>query len=69
MVRPAAACDDATWAAYLYLRDNVRGEHAERWRHTHGCGQFFNVVRDTLTDRVVTTYPAGHARSAAGGEI
>ena len=69
MVRPDADCDDATWGAYLYLRDNRRGEHAERWRHTHGCGQFFNAVRDTLNDRLIDTYPAGHERAAAGGEI
>ncbi len=69
MVRPKPDCDEATWAAYLYLRDNVRGEHAERWRHVHGCGQFFNATRDTRSDRMLRTYPAGEARAAAGGEI
>ena len=29
--RPAELSDDE-WAAYLYLRDNPRGRHAERWR-------------------------------------
>ena len=43
--------DDAEWAAFLYQRTNPKGRHAERWRHVHGCGRFFNVVRDTLTDR------------------
>lgn len=69
MVRPGPDCDDAVWASYLYMRDNIRGEHAERWRHLHGCGQYFNAVRDTVTDRIGATYPAGHARAASGGEI
>ncbi|HVZ09304.1 sarcosine oxidase subunit delta [Rhodopila sp.] len=48
---PAAVSDEA-WAAYLYLRDNPKGPLAERWRHRHGCGRFFSVVRDTVTDRI-----------------
>jgi sarcosine oxidase, subunit delta len=64
VVRPAdpAAVDDGAWGAYLYLRTNVRGVHAERWRHTHGCGRFFNALRETVTDRIVATYPAGTPR-------
>ena len=42
---------DEDWAAFLYARTNTRGAHAERWRHVHGCGRFFNVVRDTVADR------------------
>jgi sarcosine oxidase, subunit delta len=54
-VNPAAA-DDASWAAYLYLRENPRGGHTERWRHLHGCGRFFNCLRNTVTDRITATY-------------
>jgi sarcosine oxidase subunit delta len=50
---------DDDWAAYLYLRTNIKGVHAERWRHTRGCGRFFNALRDTTTDRFVVTYKAG----------
>lgn len=50
---------DAQWADYLYARVNRRGLHAERWRHVHGCGQFFNLQRDTATDRIVASYPIG----------
>ncbi|WP_160121279.1 sarcosine oxidase subunit delta [Rhodovarius lipocyclicus] len=57
-----AALSDAEWAAYLHQRRNPRGPHAERWRHIHGCGRFFNAVRDTLTDRFLATYPTGAAR-------
>lgn len=68
MVRPTGDVSEEAWGAYLYLRDNKRGSHAERWRHIHGCGQFFNVERDTVSDRIARSYPAGHDRSAAGSE-
>lgn len=62
IARPAdpRACSDQQWADYLYLRDNVKGVHAERWRHTHGCARFFNALRDTTTDRFLATYEVGH---------
>jgi sarcosine oxidase, subunit delta len=47
------------WAQYLYGRTNTRGVHAERWRHTHGCGRFFNALRDTTTDQFVAVYEVG----------
>jgi sarcosine oxidase subunit delta len=53
---------DGEWAEFLYARDNERGIHAERWRHIHGCARFFNVVRDTATDRILTSYKSGEAR-------
>jgi sarcosine oxidase subunit delta len=61
---PAALTDDQ-WAEFLYRRDNTKGVHAERWRHVHGCARFFNMVRDTTTDRIVTTYKTGEARPEA----
>jgi sarcosine oxidase subunit delta len=53
IARPAdpSAVSDEDWAAFLYRRTNPRGLHAERWRHVHGCGRFFTVRRDTVTDR------------------
>jgi len=64
IARPAdpAAMSDDDWAAYLYLRTNAKGVHAERWRHTRGCGRFFNALRDTTTDRFIATYKAGEKR-------
>lgn len=59
------AVDDAAWAAYLYLRDNPKGVIAERWRHVHGCGRFFNALRHTVSDRVLATYLAGTPRPDA----
>jgi sarcosine oxidase, subunit delta len=51
--------DDHAWADFLYLRTNPKGTHAERWRHIHGCGRFFNCVRDTVTDSIIATYKVG----------
>ena len=56
---------DAAWEQFLYLRRNPKGLHAERWRHTNGCGRFFNCVRDTLTDKISVTYKAGEPRPEA----
>jgi sarcosine oxidase subunit delta len=63
--RVVEGVSDAEWAAYLYARANKRGPHAERWRHIHGCGQFFNVLRDTRTDRITASYPIGAPPEAA----
>ena len=57
LIRPAG--EEGDWGAYLYARDNIRGRAHERWRHSHGCGQFFNAVRDTVSDTIEWTYPAG----------
>lgn len=53
---------DQEWAEFLYFRSNAKGVHAERWRHVHGCGRFFNALRDTVSDRFLVTYKAGAAR-------
>ncbi|EKE44851.1 sarcosine oxidase subunit delta [Oceaniovalibus guishaninsula JLT2003] len=62
--RPAdpASLSDEEWRDYLFIRSNVKGTHAERWRHIHGCARFFNALRDTVSDEFITTYPAGQAR-------
>ena len=54
--------DDAQWEGFLFIRSNPRGRHHERWRHIHGCGRFFNAIRDTVTDKFETTYKAGEPR-------
>jgi len=62
--RPAdpMSLSDEEWRDFLFIRSNPRGLHAERWRHIHGCGRFFNALRDTVSDRFLTTYPAGQPR-------
>lgn len=60
--RPALECSDEEWTQYLYFRDNPRGLHAERWCHNYGCGQWFNVLRDTVTHEIRSVYRMGQAR-------
>jgi sarcosine oxidase subunit delta len=62
LTRPALSCSDQEWTDYLFNRDNPKGVHFERWCHTFGCGQWFNIARDTVTHRIVTAYPMGSAR-------
>jgi sarcosine oxidase subunit delta len=62
------AVSDQEWTEYVYVRSNPKGVHAERWRHLHGCGRFFNALRDTVTDKFVTTYKVGEPRPSADGE-
>jgi len=53
---------DEEWRNFLFIRTNPRGLHFERWRHIHGTGRFFNAVRDTVTDKFITTYKIGVRR-------
>ena len=64
IARPAdpSAMSDEDWQFYLFIRANPRGRHQERWRHIHGCGRFFNAVRDTLSDKFEATYKTGEPR-------
>lgn len=67
--RPAdpAALSDEAWAAFLYFRTNPKGRHRERWRHVHGCGRFFNLIRDTRTDAILGACPAGDSPEEGAG--
>jgi sarcosine oxidase subunit delta len=56
IVRPPLSADDTAWGEYLFFRDNPKGLHRERWRHVQGCGQWFNLMRDTVTHEVVSVY-------------
>ena len=51
--------DDAPWAAYLFMRHNPKGPIRERWRHAHGCGRWFHVLRDTVSDDILAVYRIG----------
>jgi sarcosine oxidase subunit delta len=56
IVRPRLAASDQEWGEYLFFRDNPKGVHRERWRHAFGCGQWFNVARDTVTHQILRIY-------------
>jgi sarcosine oxidase subunit delta len=56
LVRDPVNATDEDWEAFLFKRENIKGVQAERWRHIHGCGRFFNALRDTITDKFSLTY-------------
>ncbi len=56
--RETVGSEDADFEAYLFMRDNPKGVHFERWRHAYGCGKWFLSARDTMTLEVFGTYPA-----------
>lgn len=49
---------DEEFDGYMFLRENPKGVHFERWRHAYGCGKWFLAARDTATLEVFGTYPA-----------
>jgi sarcosine oxidase subunit delta len=59
--QPAQVSDDQ-WADFLFMRSNPKGVHFERWCHVHGCGRWFNVARDTVSDRILKVYRMGEPR-------
>lgn len=56
LIRPLIDCSDDEWADYLFFHHNPRGTNLERWRHTFGCGRWFNVARDTVSHRIIAVY-------------
>jgi sarcosine oxidase subunit delta len=53
---PPEKVSDEEWADYLFYRNNPKGVQFERWCHVHGCGQWFNVARDTVSHEVRAVY-------------
>ncbi|MGF9563515.1 sarcosine oxidase subunit delta [Neorhizobium sp. JUb45] len=62
--RPAPAASEEAWHAYVYLRDNPRGNIREYWHHVAGCRRWLVVERDNLTHAV---FAVTDAREAAKG--
>ncbi len=56
--RFTSGSSDDDFETYMFLRDNVKGVHFERWRHSYGCGKWFHAARDTVTLEVFGTYRA-----------
>ncbi len=57
-----AELNDREWAEFLFYRDNTKGAFAERWLHSTGCRQWFNMLRDTVTYEIQAVYHSGAAR-------
>lgn len=50
-----------TWPDRLYGRDNPRGWVQELWWHVHGCQQWLQVDRHTVTHEIASVQPARDA--------
>jgi len=53
---------DTEWSRYLFYRENPKGIFAERWVHSTGCRQWFNMLRDTVSYDIQAIYPMGARR-------
>lgn len=47
---------DEEWAQFVFMRQNPKGRYAERWNHSAGCRQWFNILRNTATDELLAVY-------------
>ncbi|SHE63593.1 sarcosine oxidase subunit delta [Loktanella atrilutea] len=56
--RHGPEADAEAFENYLFMRENPKGVHFERWRHVYGCGKWFLAARNTATLEVYGTYPA-----------
>ncbi|MFT5742430.1 MAG: sarcosine oxidase subunit delta [Paracoccaceae bacterium] len=56
--RETVGSSDNDFEDYLFMRENPKGVHFERWRHVTGCGKWFHAARCTMTLEVFGTYSA-----------
>ena len=47
-----ANSSDQQWAAYIYERENPKGQHQELWLHSAGCHLWLIIERDTVTHAI-----------------
>ena len=66
IARPSPDVGAAEWANYLFVRDNPKGLIFERWVHQFGCGQWFNVARQTVTQQILAVYRMGDPKPSVG---
>ena len=62
ITRPPFSATDTQWCEYLYMRENPKGIHCERWQHAFGCGRWFNIARHTVTHEILAIYAMGAPR-------
>ncbi len=56
--RYGPGASDEDFHDYLFMRENPKDVHLERWRHSNGCGKWFHAARCTRTLEVFGTYSA-----------
>ena len=64
VVRPKnpQSLSDKDGGEYVFYRNNPKGIFYERWAHSHGCKKWFNVVRNTATDKILKVYKVNEKR-------
>ena len=67
IVRPPApeAAENTAWTDYLVMRANPKGVLAERWFHAAGCRRWFNLLRNTVSHRILAVYRIGEKPPAS----
>jgi sarcosine oxidase subunit delta len=67
IVRPLATetLNDTQWGDYVFMRKNPKGLHHEQWRHSSGCGRWFNALRHTVSYRFEATWKISEPAPAA----
>lgn len=72
IVRPTVtdSMTDEQWGEYVFMRKNPKGLHHEQWRHSSGCGRWFNALRDTVSYRFHAVWKIGEKPPvAAAGHV
>jgi len=54
--RPAPDAPEAEWTHYIYTRANEAGVQKEWWFHRSGCRQWFQAVRNTVTNEMLESF-------------
>ncbi len=54
--RPRPDAGDRDWTEYIYTKANEAGLQKEWWYHRSGCREWFQAVRNTLTNEVQDTF-------------
>ena len=54
--RPAPRAAEEFWTQYIYDKVNEAGEQKEWWYHRSGCQQWFQAVRNTVTNEVQESF-------------
>jgi len=54
--RPAPDAPEADWTDYIFTRANEAGAQKEWWFHRSGCRQWFQAVRNLVTNEVLESF-------------
>jgi sarcosine oxidase subunit delta len=71
MKRPDWQADDAAqqFYEYLYLRDNIAGQHRELWYHEQGDRSWLVVTRNTETHEITAVELARDVATREGHAV